>query len=264
MISPDGALLERRFYCPRDGKEVAADEIVRGYELDDGSYIIVSDKELEAVEPQKTREIELREFVDLAEVAPAFMERGYYLTPGKGATKAYRLLADVMEKTSEPASRPSSCVTANTWWRSSPRTVSSAQRRSDSTTRFAIPQTIGLPEPVTPRASASRPSSVPSAPSSPRRLSHDKLADPDTQKLKAIIARKKKAGKDLIRMSKRPRMSIQKRKATSTCWIPSGGACVMSERHISREAARPSRRETAGTATARIIVQGNNRKTFTP
>ena len=99
MLSPKGVPLQRRFFCPRDGKEVAADEIVRGYELDDGSYIVVSDRELEAIEPDKSREIDLREFVDLAEIAPAFLERGYYLTPLKEATKAYRLLADVMEKT---------------------------------------------------------------------------------------------------------------------------------------------------------------------
>ena len=99
MLSPNGTPLQRRFFCPRDGKEVAGDEIVRGYELDDGSYIVVDDRELEAIEPDKTREIDLREFVDLAEIAPAFLERGYYLTPLKEATKAYRLLADVMEKT---------------------------------------------------------------------------------------------------------------------------------------------------------------------
>jgi DNA end-binding protein Ku len=98
MISPDGAFLQRRFYCPRDGKEIGFQDIVRGYELDDGSYIVVTDQELEEIEPRKTREIELREFVDLSEVAPAFMERGYYLTPGKGAARAYQLLAEVMEQ----------------------------------------------------------------------------------------------------------------------------------------------------------------------
>ena len=54
MMSPEGSLLERRFYCPRHGKEVPSAELVRGYELDDGSYIIVGD-ELEAIEPRKTR-----------------------------------------------------------------------------------------------------------------------------------------------------------------------------------------------------------------
>ena len=99
MMSPDGALLERRFFCPRDDKEIGSDEIVRGYELDDGSYITVEDDELEALEPQKSREIDLREFVDLAELPPTLLERGYYLTPLKDTTKAYRLLAEVMERT---------------------------------------------------------------------------------------------------------------------------------------------------------------------
>ena len=138
MISADGTPLERRFYCPRDGKEVADDDIVRGYELDDGSYIIVSDEELADLEPKKTREIDLRAFVELSEIAPAFLERGYYLTPLKEATKAYRLLAEVMEKTHAPGSQPLSCATANTWWRSSPRTVYSAPKRCDSMMKFVI------------------------------------------------------------------------------------------------------------------------------
>ena len=98
-MSPQGSLLERRFYCPRDGKEVTPNEIVRGYELEDGSYILVDDAELEAIEPQKTREMDLRVFIDLTELPPALLERGYYLTPLKEATKAYRLLAGVMEQT---------------------------------------------------------------------------------------------------------------------------------------------------------------------
>ena len=72
---------------------------MRGYELDDGSYITVEDRELEALEPEKTREIDLRQFVDLAELPAALLERGYYLTPQKEATKAYRLLAEAMERT---------------------------------------------------------------------------------------------------------------------------------------------------------------------
>ena len=88
MISAKGTPLARRFYCSREGKEVASDDIVRGYELDDGSYVIIEGDELEDLEPQKTREIDLREFVDLNEISPAFLERGYILTPLKEATKA--------------------------------------------------------------------------------------------------------------------------------------------------------------------------------
>ena len=98
LLSPSGSFLERRFYCPRDEKEVTREEIVRGYELDDGSYIIVEDSELDAVEPEKSREMNLRSFVDLSELPPCLLERGYYLTPQKESIKAYCLLADVMER----------------------------------------------------------------------------------------------------------------------------------------------------------------------
>jgi DNA end-binding protein Ku len=204
MISADGALLERRFYCPRDGREIGSGEIVRGYELADGSYIVITDQELEASEPQKTREIELRAFVDLSEVTPAYMERGYYLTPGKGAAKAYRLLADVMEKNRRAG-------IATFVMRDREYLVAIFAQNGilcAETLRFhdevRDPQAIGLPKPVTParqRVSAfERSISALGA----KVLSHDTLADRHTQELQAIIARKKKAGTDLIRMSSRP------------------------------------------------------------
>jgi DNA end-binding protein Ku len=203
MISPDGVPLERRYYCPRDGKEIGSDEIVRGYEIDNDSYITVTDEELEALEPQKTREIELREFVDLTEVAPASMERGYYLTPGKGAAKAYRLLADVMESTQRAG------IATFVMRDREYLVVIFAQNGilCAETLRFhdevRDPQTIGLPKPVTPprqRVSAfERSISALSA----KTLSPDKLVDQDRQNLEAIIAKKKKTGKDLIRTNDR-------------------------------------------------------------
>jgi DNA end-binding protein Ku len=203
MISPDGQFLERRFHCPRDGKEVGSDDIVRGFELDDGSYIIVTDQELESIEPVKTREIELREFVDLSEVAPAYMERGYYLTPGKGAAKAYRLLADVMEKTRRAG-------IATFVMRDREYLVAIFAKNGilcAETLRFhdevRDPQQIGLLEPVVPtrqRVSAfERAVSALSA----KTLSRESLADVDNQKLKAIIDKKIRSGTDVIRMNKR-------------------------------------------------------------
>jgi DNA end-binding protein Ku len=203
MISPDGEFLERRFYCPRDGKEVGSDEIVRGFELDDGSYIIVTDQELESIEPVKTRDIELREFVDLSEVAPAYMERGYYLTPGKGAAKAYRLLADVMEKTRRAG-------IATFVMRDREYLVAIFAKNGilcAETLRFhdevRDPQMIGLAEPVVPtrqRVSAFE-RSVRAL--SARALSRESLADVDNQKLKTIIGKKIRAGTDVIRMNSR-------------------------------------------------------------
>ena len=202
MISPDGQFLQRRFYCPRDGKEVASDDIVRGFELDDGSYIIVTDQELESIEPVKTREIELREFVDLAEVAPAYMERGYYLTPGKGAAKAYRLLAEVMEKTRRAG-------IATFVMRDREYLVAIFAKNGilcAETLRFhdevRDPTTIGLPDPVTPArqrvAAFERSVRALSAQALPRAS----LADVDNQKLKSIIEKKIRSRIDIIRMNK--------------------------------------------------------------
>jgi DNA end-binding protein Ku len=203
MISPNGDFLERRFYRPRDGKEVGSSDIVRGFELDDGSYIIVTDQELESIEPVKTREIELREFVDLSEVAPAYMERGYYLTPGKGAAKAYRLLVDVMEKTRRAG-------IATFVMRDREYLVAIFAKNGilcAETLRFhdevRDPKTIGLPEPVVPtrqRVSAfERAVSALSA----RVLPRDSFADVDNQKLKSIIEKKIRSRIDVIRMNKR-------------------------------------------------------------
>jgi len=76
----------------------AGDDIVRGYEVSKGKFVVVTDEELEAIEPRKTRDIDLRMFVDARDIDPMFFERAYYLTPAGGSTKAYRLLAAVMEK----------------------------------------------------------------------------------------------------------------------------------------------------------------------
>jgi len=98
MVDDDGTPLQRRYVCPKDGKELDWDDIVRGYEVSKGKFVVVTDEELEAIEPRKTRDIDLRMFVDARDIDPMFFERAYYLTPAGGSTKAYRLLAAVMEK----------------------------------------------------------------------------------------------------------------------------------------------------------------------
>jgi DNA end-binding protein Ku len=98
MVDDDGHPLQRRYVCSKDGKELDWDEIVRGYEVKKGKFVVISDEELEAIEPRKSREIDLQVFVGQDEIDPMFFERAYYLVPSAGSTKAYRLLAEVMEK----------------------------------------------------------------------------------------------------------------------------------------------------------------------
>lgn len=97
QLDADGTLLARRYYCPSDEAEVEPEHIVRGYELDDGDVVVVTDEELEALAPEKSREIDLRLFVDRDTIDPLYFERSYFLAPGANSGKAYRLLTAVME-----------------------------------------------------------------------------------------------------------------------------------------------------------------------
>jgi DNA end-binding protein Ku len=98
MLADDGTPLQRRFFCEKQKREVDGDEIVRGYEISKGKFVIVTDDELEALEPKKSRDIDLRRFVPADDIDPLFFERSYYLAPAGDTTKAYRLLAETMEK----------------------------------------------------------------------------------------------------------------------------------------------------------------------
>jgi len=99
MVDEGGNTLQRRYVCSKDGKELDWDDIVRGYEVKKGKFVVVTDEELEAIAPRKSRDIDLQRFVDAAEIDPMLFERAYYLVPTGGTNKAYRLLAEVMERT---------------------------------------------------------------------------------------------------------------------------------------------------------------------
>ena len=99
MVTPDGVPVERRYWCPKDEREVDRDELVRGFEVEDGSFVVLTDEELEGLEPRKSREIDLRRFVEVAELDPFHFDRAYILAPAGDSTKAYRLLAAAMEET---------------------------------------------------------------------------------------------------------------------------------------------------------------------
>jgi DNA end-binding protein Ku len=98
MIGPDESPVQRRYVCSKDEKVLDLDDIVRGYEVEKGKFVVVTDDELEAIEPKKSREIDLRVFVDVEDIDPIYFERAYFLVPNGGTNKAYRLLAEVMER----------------------------------------------------------------------------------------------------------------------------------------------------------------------
>src|SRR4051794_12687734 len=102
----DKSPIETQRWCSEEQKEVPFEAITRSYELDDGKTVIVTDEDLEAVEPRRTRTIDIELFVDLAEVDPIYFDHPYWLVPAaedEGAARAYRLLLGVMEKTDHAA-----------------------------------------------------------------------------------------------------------------------------------------------------------------
>ncbi|GHA92074.1 non-homologous end joining protein Ku [Modicisalibacter luteus] len=97
MIDKDGTPLARRYFCEKEERPLRNDELVRGYEVEKNEFIVVEDKELDALAPEKSQEIDLKRFVNVTDIDPMYFERAYFLTPDKGITKAYRLLAKSME-----------------------------------------------------------------------------------------------------------------------------------------------------------------------
>jgi DNA end-binding protein Ku len=93
--------LARRYYCPVENVEVHPEHIQRGYDLGDGHFVVVRDDELAALEPGKSRDIDLRQFVKHEQIEPLLFEHSYYLVPGgpaKSSSKAYHLLTDTLER----------------------------------------------------------------------------------------------------------------------------------------------------------------------
>ncbi len=92
-----GSRIRYRRVSEQTGEEVANDQIVKGYELENGHYVVLDNDELAALKPTANRMIEIEDFVDLSEIDPVYFETPYYLVPDKDAAKAYRLLSRVME-----------------------------------------------------------------------------------------------------------------------------------------------------------------------
>jgi DNA end-binding protein Ku len=78
------------------GEEVPWDKIVKGYEYDDGNYVLLSDEEIESASPEMTRTIEIEQFVDLSDIDVRFFDRPYVLAPGNKGEKGYVLLREAI------------------------------------------------------------------------------------------------------------------------------------------------------------------------
>lgn len=198
MVSPEGTPLNRRYFTSRDDKELDADDIVRGYEIEKDRFVIVDDEELERLAPERTRDIDLRQFVKVADIDPMYFERAYYLTPAGQSTKAYRLLARVMEETGRAG-------IATFVMRAKEYLVAILAENGilrAETLRFAdelrTPEVVGLPEPA-----KAAPAQVKRVDQAIGRLLEDsvprsELEDRSADRLMRVIRTKLKAGEDVV------------------------------------------------------------------
>jgi DNA end-binding protein Ku len=93
-----GSRIRYRKVSAQDEAEVPSEQIVKGYELPSGEYVLIDDDELAALDPEAVRTIDIEEFVDLVDIDPIYYDAAYYLAPDKATVKPYALLAEAMEQ----------------------------------------------------------------------------------------------------------------------------------------------------------------------
>jgi DNA end-binding protein Ku len=99
----DRARIQQKRVCSADGEEVPFEHLVKGFEFAPGQYVVIESDELDALAAQKTRLIEIEQFVDLDEIDPLMFDQPYYVAPATGAAKAYRLMVDAMDEARKAA-----------------------------------------------------------------------------------------------------------------------------------------------------------------
>src|SRR5215211_1255166 len=99
----DGSRVKHKRVAESDGKEVPYEKIVKGYEYAPDQYVVLTKDELAELEPQRSRAIEIQDFVDLDDIDPIYFEQPYFLGPDKGAARAYALLVQAMKESHKVA-----------------------------------------------------------------------------------------------------------------------------------------------------------------
>lgn len=98
-----GTRVKYRYYCPTDDELVEREDICKGYEFANGQFVLFTDEELKALNPEPTNAIEIESFLPLEQVDPIFFEKAYYLGPDTGGAKPYRLLSATLAEAKQAA-----------------------------------------------------------------------------------------------------------------------------------------------------------------
>jgi DNA end-binding protein Ku len=100
-------MLDKRNFSPvgyervnkKTGKEVAWENIVKGYEHSDGKFVVLSDQDFQEANVEATKQVDILDFVDASDIDPRYFERPYYLAPLKSGKKSYAILREALRKT---------------------------------------------------------------------------------------------------------------------------------------------------------------------
>jgi DNA end-binding protein Ku len=103
LSGKSGVRVAQKRVDPQSEEEVPYENIVKGYELSPDRYVVVEPEELDALQPEKTRTIDIEDFVELSQIDPIYYDHPYYLAPGPGGAKPYRLLLEAMHETGKVA-----------------------------------------------------------------------------------------------------------------------------------------------------------------
>jgi DNA end-binding protein Ku len=198
MVSPEGRPLSRRYFTARDDEPLRWEEIVRGYEVEPDRYVTVEDDELDRLAPERSRDIDLRVFVPVEQLDPMYFDRAYYLVPAGSSTKAYRLLARVMEDASRAG-------IATFVMRGKEYLIAILAENGilrAETLRFAdevrTPADVGLPEPSKPPAGEVRRIAKEIAERSEPHLDLEDLKDRGAERLLSLARSKLRSGEDVV------------------------------------------------------------------
>ena len=198
MLSDEGTPLRREYHNPESGGRIENREVVRGYEIAKGEFVVLTDEELEAAEPERTRDISLDAFVDVDELDPIFFDRAYFLAPQENAGKAYKLLAGVMEENALAG-------IARFVMRSKEYLVAIMAEDGilrAETMRFAdeirTPADVGLPKAKKPKPASVAEMKKAIARLSAERLPEEALEDEYLAELRRLAESKRKKGVDIV------------------------------------------------------------------
>ncbi|MFZ5468703.1 MAG: Ku protein [Myxococcota bacterium] len=94
----DGARIQLKRVCSKDGEEVPYEHVVKGFPLGEEEYVPLTAEELKALDPEASRTLEIEDFIDLGKIDPIYWESSYHVVPDRGADRAYALLFHAMKR----------------------------------------------------------------------------------------------------------------------------------------------------------------------